>query len=261
VNAEKTFDYSVLDRTEVLQFIFYPRDDWSPPPSEATDHYVEVADNISVSCRFYAVDQKAPSILFFHGNGEVVADYDWVAPSYNRLGINLFVVDYRGYGQSGGTPSFAAMISDARAIYAYLRKFLDSNSYEGSVFVMGRSLGAHSAVEITCRHQKELKGLILESGFGAVSRLLSFLTSPVDTKLAEEINAARLARIRSITLPALIIHGDWDILVPPDQAIEFHENVGSTDNRLVTIHGAGHNDIMHVGMDQYFSAIRDFVFG
>ncbi len=254
-------DYSILDRAEILQFIFYPRDDWSPPPQGASDHFVDVADKISVACRFYTVDQHAPSILYFHGNGEVVADYDWVAPFYTNIGVNLFVADFRGYGQSGGSPSFTTMISDSRAIYAYFCKLLDSDGFDPRLFVMGRSLGAHCAVEITCRFQTELQGLILESGFASVNRLIGFLADAGKDDMAEKVVSARLARIRSITLPVLIIHGDWDVLVPPDQAKSFYKEVGAEDKRLITIHGAGHNDIMHVGMDRYFSSIKDFVFG
>ena len=255
------FDYSILDRTEILRYIFYPRQDLSPAPLGAEDHSVGVSNDISVSCRFYKAGKRAPSILFFHGNGEVAADYDTVAPYYTDIGINLFVADYRGYGRSGGLPSFSAMIDDARLIYAYFRSHLKTGEYDGRVFVMGRSLGAHSAVEIACRHSDEIGGLILESGFAAVGRLLGFLSASGDVDQAAEITAARLARIRSITLPALILHGDCDVLVPPEQAKEFYENVGSSDKRLVTISGAGHNDIMHVGTEAYFSSIRDFVSG
>jgi alpha-beta hydrolase superfamily lysophospholipase len=254
-------DYSVFDRPEILQFMFYPRGEYSLPPSGATDHFVEVGGGVSVSCRFYEADRTAPSILFFHGNGEVVADYDWVAAFYTDIGINLFVADYRGYGQSGGRPSFSTMIEDARSVYTYFRNFMISGGYGDKRFVMGRSLGAHSAVEIAVGNRTELRGLILESGFAALARLAGFLAAASGSGIVDEVAAARLARIRSITLPVLIIHGDRDILVTPDQAVEFYENVGSADKRRITICGAGHNDIMHVGMEQYFSEIRSFVFG
>ena len=253
--------YSALDRPEILRFVFHPRQDLSAAPRNAQDHLVGVADDIDLSCRFYAAGPRAPSILFFHGNGEVAADYDGIAPFYTDIGINLMVADYRGYGRSGGSPSFSAMIADAQTVYAYFRSFLKTGGYDERLFIMGRSLGAHPAIEMACRHSDEIRGLILESGFAAVGRLLGFLSAAGDAGRAEEIALARLARIRSITLPVLILHGDYDVLAPPEQAKEFYETVGSTHKRLVTIRGAGHNDIVGVGMEAYFSAIREFVLG
>ena len=68
------------------------------------------------------------------------------------------------------------------------------------------------------------------------------------------------SRVRSIKLPLLIIHGEWDDLIPPSHAYYLFENVGSEDKNMVIIPGAGHNDIMLVGLEQYFSAIKEFIF-
>ena len=75
-------------------------------------------------------------------------------------------------------------------------------------------------------------------------------------KLADALSS----RIRSIELPALIIHGELDSLIPVSVGIELHREIGSKDKQLVIIPGAEHNDIMFVGTEQYFSAIEDFVF-
>jgi len=90
-------DYSFLDRPEILQFIFYPRKDpvGKPSVSNATDYFIPVEEGIGIGCRFYTAGQNSPNILYFHGNGEIVADHDYIAPMYNERGINLFVADYR----------------------------------------------------------------------------------------------------------------------------------------------------------------------
>ena len=254
-------DYSVLDRPEVLQFLFYPREDWGPPPPGASDHFVVVEGNVAISCRFYPCRTNAPSILYFHGNGEVVTDYDWIAPAYNKEGLNLFVADYRGYGASGGRPTISSMMADAHPIFNYFQHMLKEAGYDDRLFIMGRSLGAYSMVEIASRYQEQLKGLIAESGFANISRLLRYLSIPVEPGRLKALEEAHLAKIRSIHLPVLIIHGEWDELIPPTEATKFYETVGSPQKRLVPIPGAGHNDILLVGMGLYFSAIREFVFG
>jgi len=253
-------DYSVMDQPEILQGMFYPRKDWWPPPSGASDHLVPVDLDVSIHCRFYPCGHGAPSILFFHGNGEVVCDYDSIAAIYNEAGINLFVADYRGYGASGGLPTFASMIADARAIFKSFRTILESNGYCNPLFVMGRSLGSHSAAELAARYPEHLSGLIVESGFASMGRMWRRLSSRIDPSQLEKVAEAHQRKIRSIALPVLILHGEWDTLVSPAAAKEFCEEVSSRDKQLVTIPGAGHNDIILVGMEQYFSALKEFVF-
>jgi len=253
-------DYSIIDQPETLQTMFYLRKDWWPLPSGASDHLVPVAAGVSIHCRFYPCGYGTPSILFFHGNGEVVCDYDGIAPIYNEAGINLFVADYRGYGASSGSPTFASMITDAHAILRSFRAILESNSYRNRLFVMGRSLGSHSAAELAARCPEQLSGLIVESGFASMGRMWSRLSSRIDASRLEKIAEAHRRKIQSIALPLLILHGEWDTLVSPVAAEEFYEEVSSQDKQLVTIPGAGHNDIMLVGMERYFSALKEFVF-
>ena len=250
-------DYSVLDRPEILQVVFYPRQDWTPPPAGASDYMVDVEPGTQVSCRYYPAPAGGPCMLYFHGNGEVACEHDSIAPLYNRLGIGLFVADFRGYGRSNGTPSFASMAADAHAIFEFFSETARSSDSSDRLFVMGRSLGSHPALELASQQHEHLSGLIVESGASGIARMASrFGLSPerVD-KLADALSA----RIRSIELPALIIHGERDSLIPVSAGIELHQEIGSEDKRLVIIPGAEHNDIMMVGTDQYFSAIEDFV--
>jgi hypothetical protein len=68
-----------------------------------------------------------------------------------------------------------------------------------------------------------------------------------------------IAMIRKVTTPTLIIHGEYDILVPLREAEDLHKNIGATDKELIIIPGADHNDIMFTGLNQYFSAIQRFI--
>jgi pimeloyl-ACP methyl ester carboxylesterase len=255
----RKIDYSLLDQPRILGFVFYPRQDYSPPPRNAIDHSVPVEKDVSVVCRFYPAGETAPSILYFHGNGEVIYDYDWVSTFYNRLGINLFVADYRGYGQSSGMPTFSNTVADAHIIFKYFCDTLKASGYTGPLFVMGRSLGSLSATELAASYPEDLKGLIIESGFASAGKFLRYLGTLPSFARLEEFEKANLDKLCSITVPVLIIHGEWDEIIPFEQALVFHENVGSKDKRLLPIPNAGHNDIMLVGMEQYFQAISEFL--
>jgi len=253
-------DYSLLDQPQVLQYIFYPREDWTPPPPSASDYLVPVDEGVSISCRFYPANTGSPCILYFHGNGEVACDYDGIAPLYNHEDISLFIADYRGYGRSGGWPTFADVTADAHPIFNFFVNTVRSLSHNGPLFLMGRSLGTHSVLELASHYPELLSGLIVESGSANMARLLRFLTTPVDPDRLKKLEEAIAAKVRSITLPLLIIHGEWDNLIPPSHAYYLFDTVGSKAKRLEIIPGAGHNDIMLVGIDQYFSAIKEFVF-
>lgn len=251
-------DYSILDRPGILQFVFYPRRDWSPPPPGARDYLVPVEPGVSISSRFYPAPTGSPCILYFHGNGEVACDHDWIAPLYNREGIGLFVADYRGYGLSDGRPTFSSVTADAHSILNFFLKTVRSSGNGGAVFLMGRSLGSHSAVELAFHYPQHFRGLIVESGAPNVARLASLFG--LSSERLRDLGEAISARIRSITLPVLIIHGECDSLIPLNEATTLYQTIGSQEKRLVIIPGADHNDIMLVGMSQYFSAIKDFVF-
>jgi pimeloyl-ACP methyl ester carboxylesterase len=251
-------DYSILDNPEILQFVFYPRRDWSPPPAGAIDYLVPVERGLSISCRYYPASTGSPCILHFHGNGEVACDHDWIAPLYNREGIGLFVADYRGYGLSDGMPTFSSMTADAHSIFNFFLETVRPSVSSQPLFLMGRSLGSHSAVELACHYEGHLRGLIVESGSSNVARLAHLFG--LSSERLGDLEEAISARIRSITLPALIIHGERDSLIPVSEAPKLYEEIGSTEKRLVIIPGADHNDILLIGMDEYFAAIKDFVF-
>ena len=169
-------DYSALDRPEIARLIFHPRSETgSFANTLATDMYIPVGEEISVGARFHLAGKEAPNILFFHGNGEIVSDYDDLGPVYNRMGINFLPVDYRGYGRSGGEPTVSSMMRDCLTVYDFTRKWLSDNGFKGPFIVMGRSLGSASALELASRHVDNIDGLIIESGFAFTEPLLRLL--------------------------------------------------------------------------------------
>jgi pimeloyl-ACP methyl ester carboxylesterase len=252
-------DFSLLDRPDILSFMFYPRPDRSPPPPGAEDLLVPVADGVHLHARCYPADAARPTVLFFHGNGEVVADYDNIAPVYHHFGLNLLVADYRGYGRSGGRPSFTTMLADAHAVKAAAFAHLDAAGFTGGRYLMGRSLGALSAVELAATDAAGFRGLILESGAAGIRGWGRFARAGEDAAAWEDLRAAQRARLASITLPLLSIHGARDELIPVESAVEVQAAVGSTDKELVIIPGAGHNDLLAAGLPRYFEALAAFV--
>ena len=252
-------DYSSLDQPFLLQFIFYPRKDFTPCPRNGFDLSVWVGNGASISCRFYMGHHEWPWILFFHGNGEVVSDYDEISPLYHQKKINLVVADYRGYGASTGIPTLTDLAQDAHTVFKEVREELSRRNLRKDLWVMGRSLGSISALELAYHHQEEIKGLIIESGFPSVVRIMFHLGIPTQGMGLEKIDQGCLERIKKIFLPTLIIHGEQDSLVPLENAKDIYQHLGTKEKELLVIPSATHNDIMLVGFMDYFKAIRQFI--
>ena len=254
----KNDEISFIDRPEILALIFYPRRSYSSK-RDTRDHFIEVEKGIRIGCRFYSRGLDYPSLLYFHGNGEIVDDYDLSAPFYNEIGINLFVADYRGYGFSDGRPTVSNMLEDSHQVFKEFNRIVEEYGSRKSLFVMGRSLGSISAIEVACHHQNAIQGLIIESGSANTFRRF-FGSSITDRPIwSEESSFLNKVKIRSISKPTLIIHSEYDTLVPLEEGKELFRNAGAKDKRLVIIPDADHNDLMLVGKEQYFKAIEEFV--
>ena len=264
-------DYSILDNAGASAASFYPRRGWTETPAGAVDYAVTVAEGVQLSARFFAVGRDNPTVVFFYGNGETVAVYDDIAPRYNELGINFFVADYRGYGASSGAPCFTALLGDARRVLEWLRDTMAALRFGGPLFVMGRSMGRHAAFELAADNgetagnsaagaldevvDRGIDGVIIESGRPTLGRF----TAGLPATEAQRLEAAYLAKVRSIGMPALVIHGQWDETAPLAEAVGMFHGLRSARKHLEIIPGAGHNDLMYVGYRQYFGAIGRFV--
>ncbi|MEE4167040.1 MAG: alpha/beta hydrolase, partial [Desulfocapsaceae bacterium] len=179
---------SKLDRPEIADVLFHPRkSEGGSPPASAEDLHIELSGNgLRLSCRLHLSDREAPVILHFHGNGEIVDDYDDIARDFTACGINIFFATYRGYGNSTGSPTVSGLFNDNIQISAYLRDYLAAKGYSGALFAMGRSLGAASAIDLVSRCPDDFKGLILDSSFADTLPLLARLGCMVrDESLTE----------------------------------------------------------------------------
>ncbi|OQW93390.1 MAG: hypothetical protein BWK79_11415 [Beggiatoa sp. IS2] len=252
----------LLDHPQVLQVLFHPRREYefftrTPGVFPVS---VPVDSTVSLTGRLYPATATSPVILFFHGNGEIASDYDDLSQLYRQMGITLLVIDYRGYGMSGGSPTGTHLLTDAPVVFAALGNiFARYQLIPSQCYVMGRSLGSVPALEVAIHAGHAIAGLIIESGFASILNLLNYLGltfNEIEYITDEFGNAEKITRIN---VPLLIIHGQEDQLIPLSEGEELYRLAQVTDKRLVTISNAGHNDLIVIGMTQYFGAIKTFV--
>lgn len=232
---------SIFDTPEFNERLFFPREDLTSPPDGAIDLDIE-----GLHVRRYAATAGRPTLLLFHGNGEVVSDYDDQAEMFAAAGANLAVMDYRGYGGSTGTPTLRGMLADARLVCEAVKPQL----------VMGRSLGAACAAELYGR--SDVDGFILESGFVELDGLIRRrgLEPPVLSAddLATFDPLPKLARGRT---RLLLLHGERDTMIAPREAERAYATAGTSDKTLALVPGRGHNDVSL--SDVYWTALARFV--
>ncbi len=251
--------YSLLDRPDIGLVLFHPRPEYPHPSEDARARTVRFAlpDGVMLGGRLYPAAATAPAILYFHGNGEIASDYDDLAPLYNRVGLTLLVVDYRGYGISTGSPLASTLTADAQAVFELVPSVLAAHSLTPSrLLVMGRSLGSAPALALAAASQAKLSGLIIESGFAETVALVRRLGGilPIDANESRD-GFGNLDHIQAVTLPTLVIHGEDDWIIPFSDGRRLFDTSAAPHKRLLAIPGAGHNDLMMVGVDQYFPAI------
>jgi len=252
---------NIMDGPEVLQILFHPRTSTRTQlPAGATDIDITVAHEVIIGNRLYGDVKDAPVLLYFHGNGEIVADYDEIGPMYTRVGLNVLVTDYRGYGWSTGTPTSSSMLADARILYTELRNWLYTNQYTGAVFLMGRSLGSACAIDLAAEYNDEIKGLIIDSGFAETLPLAQTLGLDMSQlNITEEETFNNKRKIESVTQPTFMLHGRMDQLIPVLQAERLMAASGARSKELQIVPGADHNDLIAIGGMLYFETIKKFI--
>ena len=240
-------------------FLFHPRRELETTGtrSHGIDIMIPVEKDEKIGARFHMAEKQSPNILFFHGNGEIVADYDDLGPLYNKLGINFLPVDDRGYGRSTGKPCVSSMMNDCHAVFDFVKTWLAKNKYSGPLIVMGRSLGSASAIEIADSHKDTISGLILESGFAYAGPLLRILgIDPDAIGFKEETGFRNVDKIKTFDKPALIIHAEQDHIIPFSEGQALYNACSSSDKTLLEIPGANHNDIFMRGLSEYMAAVK-----
>ena len=190
-------------------------------------------------------ERSATTVLYFGGNAFHLDQHgrrvlDAVAP----CGVDVVLVDYRGYGRSTGVPTIAAMQADA------LRTFDFVNArHPGRVVLHGQSLGSFIAAYVA-RQRPAARGLVLESTTTNArdwgNAMLPWYVWPfVRLELSEPLRGIdNVQAVAEYAGPALVLEGADDKVTPPRLATKVYEALPSPSKRMLVVPGAGHNDVL-----------------
>ena len=249
----------ILDRT----MIYFPQREIEATPDsvglEYDDVYLTTSDGTRIH-GWHVPGRSNVTLLWFHGNsGNISHRLDNIHILNQRLGVGVFIIDYRGYGLSEGKPSEKGLYMDAEAALDYLKADLGLDP-ERDVVLMGRSLGAGVAVEMATRHR--VRGVMLESGFTSIREMAEASGSKLPIALVLLVFEARydsISKIGRVESPVMVLHGDRDDTVPYWMAERLYA-AANEPKTLYPIRGASHNDTVYVGGEGYLRALGDFIF-
>jgi hypothetical protein len=233
--AEETFGEPGLRFEEV--FIPVPAADDASADSTA-------ADSLRLNGWHLMRPGARGTVVLFGGNGFYLVQSRGYVEALTRLPVNVFLWDYRGYGQSGGSPSVAGFKRDALAVVDWLAA--ERGVAPSRMVVHGHSLGTFLATYVAT--ERDVAGVVLENPATSVDGWIDALTPwfaslfvrfEVDERLRVESN---LDRVRQVEAPLLVVGGKGDEVTPPAMARELHEAAVASFKALLVLDG-GHNGL------------------
>jgi len=221
-------------------YVYYPERTLSGDPSriglQFETVYFETTDGVQLSGWFIPNESARGAILFCHGNAGNISHRLASIEIFHRLGLEVFIFDYRGYGQSEGKPTEHGTYKDAQAAWQYLIDDRQVNPNE--IIVFGRSLGGGVASWLAQSHAPG--ALILESTFTSLPDIAATLYPylPVRLLLRFEYNTAE--NLGRVNCPVLIVHSRDDEIMPFSHGWRLFE-VAKEPKKFLEISGT-HNE-------------------
>ncbi|MGA1619845.1 MAG: alpha/beta hydrolase, partial [Pirellulales bacterium] len=217
---------SILDQPVISGAYLFPQ------PRFVADPFMVAVDGAELACYREVGDPEAFTLVYFHGNGECVADYvPTITELFKEFGLNLLFVEYREYGASTGKAQLVAMLGDGEVVMKA------AGLEPEKVIVFGRSMGSLYAIELA-RRQPNIAGLIIESGIAdpAERFLESARRESAEFAEADVVAEARKhfdheEKLRGYENPLLILHTENDGMINISHADRNYEWAGSTQKQ------------------------------
>ncbi len=192
------FPYATLDQTPAEWGLVYE------------DVFLDTEDGVRLHGWYIPRHGSKQALLFFHGNAGNISHRGASVEIFHRLGLNVFIFDYRGYGKSQGKPDEKGLYKDARAAWRYLSK--ERGFGQEEIILFGRSLGGAVAAELAAEIQPG--GLILESTFSSAKDVANAVFPVLSRLIFLRYDFDTAAHVRRVACPVLVLHSPDDEIIP-----------------------------------------------
>lgn len=224
---------------------------------KAEEKFLEPEKGANISYLHFLVDNPKGVVIYLKGNTKSIKGWGKFAIDFTRLGYEVIMMDYRGFGKSTGKRTVEAMKRDSQLIYNIAKKEFT----EDKIVVYGRSLGSGFAARLAAKNNPRL--LILTSPLYSLLRAIHRYLPFMPAKPFLRYNIPTFQYLKNVRCPIKIIHGSEDNLVPIKTAIDLSE-INPELTRLYVILGAGHINIhqfeeYHRVMEEIFDERKVFV--
>lgn len=238
-------------------FVYFPASKIVATPEAVDLSYEDIVlttpDSVKIHGWYLPVKHPRATLLFLHGNGGNISHRLEKLSIYNQLGLAVFIIDYRGYGMSEGTPSEKGTYTDAKSAWEYLTKV--KKIPQDRIIVYGESMG--SAIATWLAEQVKPGALIIESAFTSIAAMGKHYYPYLPVKLLARIKYPTIRRIKNVQCPVLVIHSPQDEIVPYKQGMELYE-VANEPKSFLTITG-DHNSGFYESGDIYIKGWDQFI--
>ena len=216
------------------------------------DLSVETDDGVNLH-GWFVPGQGPRVLLFFHGNAGNISHRLESVRQFLSLGLSVLIIDYRGYGRSGGRPTEAGLYRDADAVWRYLTE--TRGVRPADVVVFGRSIGGSVAARLAS--QRQPLALIVESSFTSVPDIARELYPWLPVRWLSRLNHATRDYVRHARCPVLVVHSRDDEIIP------FHHGeaifAAAPEPRSMLVIRGTHNDAYVRDQRRYVDGLSDFL--
>jgi pimeloyl-ACP methyl ester carboxylesterase len=233
--------------------IFYPMSRLQQTPSDWGFEYDDVAfeteDGVKLHGWFIPNVQSDTALLFFHGNAGNISHRRDSIEIFHRQGLNVFIFDYRGYGQSQGKPNERGLYHDADAAWRYLtgeKHFAPEN-----IIIFGRSLGGSVAAKLAA--DVPARGLILESTLSSAKEFARSVFRILSRLVVIRYDFNTVESLQQVNYPVLVLHSPDDEIMPFHLGKKVYESA-NPPKQFVPMRG-DHNSGFYLSQPEYEQAL------
>lgn len=231
------------------RLVYFPERALAATPAQAGLAYEPVrftsADGVGLSGWFIPAPEARVTLLFCHGNAGNISHRLESIRQFHQLGLNVFIFDYRGYGESEGQPTEAGTYRDVEAAWRYLVETRGLASER--IIYFGRSLGAAIAAWLATQHPP--RALIVESAFTSAPDFGAEIYPWLPVRLLARLRYPTREYLKSVKVPVLVVHSRDDEIVPFRHGESLYA-AARAPKEFLEIRG-GHNDGFLVSGAQY----------